>query len=161
MIYRHNKTWITCLDPFVMKNNYAPRTSEVSDNSAVNTLDKEDTPSSSLIIVEDNDASQIVSSSKESIAQESLTSVLDTHSDEQIQEDISKLDGNTIMHSFKTPKFEEAESSSNFQDPSNMHEFHQQHRYTNKWTKIHPIEQMIGDPSKPVQTRSRLRTDAE
>ncbi|GKD86545.1 hypothetical protein Tco_1357699, partial [Tanacetum coccineum] len=32
---------------------YAPRTSEESDNSAANTLDNEDTPSSSLIIDED------------------------------------------------------------------------------------------------------------
>ncbi|GJV22561.1 copia protein [Tanacetum coccineum] len=57
--------------------------------------------------------------------------------------------------------FEEAESSSTFQDPSNMHEFHQQHRSTDKWTKNHPIEQVIGDPSKPVMTRNRLHTDAE
>ncbi|GJX73343.1 ribonuclease H-like domain-containing protein [Tanacetum coccineum] len=32
-----------------------------------------------------------------------------------------------------------------------MHEIHQQHRYTDKWTKNHPIKQVIGDPSKPVQ----------
>ncbi|GKB08351.1 retrovirus-related pol polyprotein from transposon TNT 1-94 [Tanacetum coccineum] len=119
---------------------YVPRTSEVSDNSAANTLDNEDTLLSYSIIVEDNDASQIVTSSEESIAQESSTLVLDTYFDEQIQEDVSKLDGNTIMHSFETPEFEEAESSSNYQDPSNMHEFHQQHRYTDKWTKMHPIE---------------------
>ncbi|GJZ40811.1 ribonuclease H [Tanacetum coccineum] len=74
---------------------------------------------------------------------------LDTHSDEQIQEE---LNGNTIMHSFGTPKFKEAESSSNYQDPSNMHEFHQQHCYTDKWAKIHPIEQVIGDPSKPIES---------
>ncbi|GJU85099.1 retrotransposon protein, putative, unclassified [Tanacetum coccineum] len=42
-----------------------------------------------------------------------------------------------------------------------MHEFHQQHRFTNRWTKNHPIKQVIGDPSKPVTTRSRLYTDAE
>ncbi|GJW49628.1 retrovirus-related pol polyprotein from transposon TNT 1-94 [Tanacetum coccineum] len=60
----------------------------------------------------------------------------------------------------KADLFEEAESSSNYQDPSNMHKFHQ-HRYTNKWTKNNPIEQVIGDPSKPVQTRNRLQTDAE
>ncbi|GKE77577.1 retrovirus-related pol polyprotein from transposon TNT 1-94 [Tanacetum coccineum] len=100
------------------------------DNSAVDTLDNEDTRSSSLIIVEDSDAPQIVTSSEEPIIQES-----------------------TIL-------FEEAESSSNYQDPSNMHKFHQ-HRYTNKWTKNNPIEQVIGDPSKPVQTRNRLQTDAE
>ncbi|GKD97940.1 retrovirus-related pol polyprotein from transposon TNT 1-94 [Tanacetum coccineum] len=100
-------------------------------------------------------------SSEELIAQESSTPVLDTDSDEQIQEDDVELDGNTIMHSFGTPEFEEAESSLNYRDLSNMHEFHQQHCYTDKWTKIHPTEQVIGDPSKPVTTRSRLRTDAE
>ncbi|GKC53674.1 integrase, catalytic region, zinc finger, CCHC-type containing protein [Tanacetum coccineum] len=101
---------------------YTPRTSEVSDNSiivwsllnVVNTLDNEDTPSSSSIIVEDNDASQIATSSEEPIVQESSTPVLDTHSDEQIEEDIAELDGNTIMHSFGNPKFKEAESSSNY-----------------------------------------------
>ncbi|GKE45021.1 retrovirus-related pol polyprotein from transposon TNT 1-94 [Tanacetum coccineum] len=69
---------------------YAPSTSDVSDNSAANTLDNEDTRSSSSIIVEDKD--------------------------------IVELDGNTIMYSFEPLEFEEAESSSNYQDPSNMHE---------------------------------------
>ncbi|GKD87005.1 retrovirus-related pol polyprotein from transposon TNT 1-94, partial [Tanacetum coccineum] len=32
---------------------------------------------------------------------------------------------------------------------------------TDKWNKNHPIEQVIGDPSKPVMTRRRLHTDAE
>nr|GEU95982.1 hypothetical protein [Tanacetum cinerariifolium] len=102
---------------------YAPRNSEVSDNFAANTLDNEDTPSSSSIIVEDNDAPQIVTSSEESIAQESSTPVLDTHSDEKIQEDVAELDGNTIMLSFETPKFKEAESSSNYQDPQTCMSF--------------------------------------
>ncbi|GJU72744.1 retrovirus-related pol polyprotein from transposon TNT 1-94 [Tanacetum coccineum] len=110
---------------------YAPSTSDVSDNSAANTLDNEDTRSSSSIIVEDSDAPQIVTSSEEPITQESTIPVFETHSDEQIQEDIVELDGNTIMYSFEPLEFEEAESSSNYQDPSNMHEFHQ-HRYTNK-----------------------------
>ncbi|GKD67469.1 retrovirus-related pol polyprotein from transposon TNT 1-94 [Tanacetum coccineum] len=57
--------------------------------------------------------------------------------------------------------FEEAESSSTYQDLSNMHEFHQNHRSSDKWTKNHPIEQVIGDPSKPVMTRNRLQTNAE
>nr|GEX06028.1 hypothetical protein [Tanacetum cinerariifolium] len=46
-------------------------------------------------------------------------------------------------------------------DPSNRHQFHQQHRSINRWTKNHPLEQVIGDPSKPVMTRERLQTDAE
>ncbi|GKB65850.1 hypothetical protein Tco_0927262 [Tanacetum coccineum] len=87
---------------------YAPSTSKVSNNSATNTLDVKDTPSPSSIIVEDSDAMQIVTSSEEPITQESLTPVLETHSDEQIQKDVAKLDGNTIMHSFENPEFEEA-----------------------------------------------------
>ncbi|GJX40503.1 hypothetical protein Tco_0255493 [Tanacetum coccineum] len=46
-------------------------------------------------------------------------------------------------------------------DPSYMHQFHQQHRSIVKWTKNHPLEQVISDPSKPVMTRKRFQTDAE
>nr|GEU53391.1 hypothetical protein [Tanacetum cinerariifolium] len=84
---------------------YALRLSEVLDNSTANTLDNEGTPSSSLVIVEDNDAPQIISSSEEQTTQESSTPVLDTHSDEQIQEDVAEFDGITIMHSFRTNEF--------------------------------------------------------
>ncbi|GJU01072.1 gag-pol polyprotein [Tanacetum coccineum] len=106
------------------------------DNSAENTLDNEDTPSSSSIIVEEDKAHQIVSSSKEPIANELNTPVLNENADEQIQEHVADLDGNTIMHSFEILEFREAESSSNYQDPSNIHEFHQQHHYTDKWTSL-------------------------
>ncbi|GJV61293.1 retrovirus-related pol polyprotein from transposon TNT 1-94 [Tanacetum coccineum] len=42
-----------------------------------------------------------------------------------------------------------------------MHEFHQKHHSSDTWTKNHPIEQVIGDPLKPVMTRNRLQIDAE
>nr|GEU95232.1 hypothetical protein [Tanacetum cinerariifolium] len=56
---------------------YASSTSEVINNSVTNTLDVEDTPSPSSIIVEDIDASQIVTSSEEPIIQESSIPVLE------------------------------------------------------------------------------------
>nr|GEW77132.1 putative ribonuclease H-like domain-containing protein [Tanacetum cinerariifolium] len=93
---------------------YATRTSEVLDNSTANTLDNEDTPLSSSIIVEDHDAPQIVFLSKEPIANEPTTPVFDNHSDEQVQEDVAQLDGNTLMNPSAPPEFEEVESSSNF-----------------------------------------------
>ncbi|GKF21956.1 hypothetical protein Tco_0074278 [Tanacetum coccineum] len=117
---------------------YAIRTLEVSDASAVNTLPNEDTTSSSSIIVKEDEAPQIVTSSEEPIANEPTTPVSTENANEP-----------------------EAESSSTFQDPSNMHEFYQTHRFTNKWTKNHQIEQVIGDPSKPVMTRHRIHTNAE
>ncbi|GKC72809.1 retrovirus-related pol polyprotein from transposon TNT 1-94 [Tanacetum coccineum] len=119
---------------------YATRTTEVSDNSTVNTLDNEDTPSSYSIIIEGHDAPQLVSSSKESITNELITPVSDNRSDEQVQEDVAELDGNTFMNPFRTTELEEAESSSNYQEPSNMYEFHQQHRFIDRWTKNRPTE---------------------
>ncbi|GKE18280.1 hypothetical protein Tco_1425857 [Tanacetum coccineum] len=59
------------------------------------------------------------------------------------------------------PLTEEAESSSTNQDPSDMHEFNQLHPSTHTWTKARPLEQVIGDPLKPVMTRSRLNTNAK
>ncbi|GJY49074.1 gag-pol polyprotein [Tanacetum coccineum] len=81
--------------------------------------------------------------------------------DESVQKDIAELDRNSFYNPFHTHVFEEAEPSSTFQDPSNMHEFHQKHYFTDIWTKNNPIEQVTGDPSKPVTTRCRLYNDAE
>ncbi|GJR54752.1 retrovirus-related pol polyprotein from transposon TNT 1-94 [Tanacetum coccineum] len=122
---------------------YETKTLEVSNNSAANTLNNDDTPSSSSIIIEEYEAPQVVSSSEEPIAYETTTPVLDDNADELVL------------------VLEEAESSSIYYDPSNMHEFYQQHRLTNKWTKNHLVEQVSGGPSKPVMTRSRLHIDVE
>nr|GEV81882.1 hypothetical protein [Tanacetum cinerariifolium] len=103
---------------------YATSTPEVLDNSTANTLDNEDTSLSSSIVIEEDEAPQIVSSSQELVNTESNTLVLNEHVDEQIQENVTELYGNNIMHCFEIPKFGEAESSLNYQDPSNIHEFH-------------------------------------
>ncbi|GKF20098.1 hypothetical protein Tco_0068736, partial [Tanacetum coccineum] len=54
---------------------YATRTSEMLNDSDANTLDNEDTPSSSLIIVEEDEAHQIVTSLEEPIDNEATTLV--------------------------------------------------------------------------------------
>ncbi|GKB94921.1 hypothetical protein Tco_0981058, partial [Tanacetum coccineum] len=113
---------------------------EMSDNFAANTLDNEDTPSSSLIVVEEDEAPQIVSTSTEPVATKPNTPVSNENANEFIQEYVSKLDVNVFYNLLHTPVFEEAELSSTYQDPSNLHEFHQTHRSTDKWTKNHPID---------------------
>ncbi|GJW37516.1 retrovirus-related pol polyprotein from transposon TNT 1-94 [Tanacetum coccineum] len=140
---------------------YATSSQEVSDNSATTTLDNENTSLSSSIVVEEDEAPQIESSSEEQVATEQTSPVLNENIDEVIQEDDVEFDGNVFYNAPQTPMFEEAESSSTFQDPSNMHEFHQKHRLSDKWTKNHQIEHVIGDPSKLVMTGNRLQTDAE
>nr|GEX00407.1 hypothetical protein [Tanacetum cinerariifolium] len=44
---------------------------------------------------------------------------------------------------------------------SNVHEFNQPQVTEYRWTKDHPLEQVCGNPSKPVQTRRQLATDSE
>ncbi|GJT08964.1 retrovirus-related pol polyprotein from transposon TNT 1-94 [Tanacetum coccineum] len=46
-------------------------------------------------------------------------------------------------------------------EPSNVQNFHQVQPSTHIWTKDHPLDQVIGDPSKPVMTRQKLQTDSE
>nr|GEW35760.1 hypothetical protein [Tanacetum cinerariifolium]GEW35761.1 hypothetical protein [Tanacetum cinerariifolium] len=107
---------------------YAGRNKEVSTNFNVPTLSNNlDTPSTLSIIVDNNEASQIVSTSKET------TSPI-THEipNEFIQEYYANLDKNTFNNLFDTHATDEAELSSTNNDTSNMHEFHQPHRLTDK-----------------------------
>nr|GEU99610.1 retrovirus-related Pol polyprotein from transposon TNT 1-94 [Tanacetum cinerariifolium] len=46
-------------------------------------------------------------------------------------------------------------------DPSNMHTFYQPYPHEFQWTKDHPLEQVIGEPSRPVLTRNQLRSDGD
>ncbi|GJY51315.1 retrovirus-related pol polyprotein from transposon TNT 1-94 [Tanacetum coccineum] len=60
-----------------------------------------------------------------------------------------------------TPVQEQGETSSRHVDSSNMHTFYQHHPSAQRWTKDHPLEQVIGNPSQSVRTRRQLETDGE
>ncbi|GJZ57171.1 retrovirus-related pol polyprotein from transposon TNT 1-94 [Tanacetum coccineum] len=120
---------------------YQTSSPEVSANSAANTLDNDSTSSSSPIVVEEDEAPQIVSSSAEQVATKPNSPVLNENTDEFVQEDVADFDGNVVYNAPPTPAIEEVKSSSTYQNPSDMHEFHQKHRSSDKWTKNHPIEQ--------------------
>ncbi|GJZ11222.1 hypothetical protein Tco_0545981, partial [Tanacetum coccineum] len=140
---------------------YETSSPEVSDNSAANTLNNENISSLSSIVVKEDEAPQIVSSSAKQVATELNSPILDENADEFIQEYVEDFNGNVFYNAPPIPVFEEAASSSTYQDPSNMYEFHQKHRSSDRWTKNHPIEQVIGDLSKPVMIRNQLQTDVE
>ncbi|GJU96775.1 putative ribonuclease H-like domain-containing protein [Tanacetum coccineum] len=72
------------------------------------------------------------------------------------------FDENTFVNPFATPSTSDAEpSSSQYVDPSNMHTFYQPYPHEFQWTKDHPLEQVIGEPSRPVLTRNQLRSDGD
>nr|GFB91240.1 hypothetical protein [Tanacetum cinerariifolium] len=72
------------------------------------------------------------------------------------------IDGNTFINPFANSSTSVvASSSSQNVDPSNMHTFYQPYPYEFQWTKDHPLEQVIGEPSLPVLTWNRLRSDGD
>ncbi|GKD48385.1 hypothetical protein Tco_1277361, partial [Tanacetum coccineum] len=58
-----------------------------------------------------------------------------------------------FMNIFSTPVFEKGETSSRYVDSSNMHTFYQRHPSKHRWTRKHPLEQVIRNPSQRVRTR--------
>nr|GEV31634.1 hypothetical protein [Tanacetum cinerariifolium] len=56
-----------------------------------------------------------------------------------------------FINPFAPPGLEAAKSSSRNVDPSNMHTFYHLQASEYHWTKDHPLEQVRGNPSKPVQ----------
>nr|GFA69498.1 hypothetical protein [Tanacetum cinerariifolium] len=72
------------------------------------------------------------------------------------------VDGNTFVNPFTTSSSNVAETSSSQNvDPSNMHTFYQPYPHEFQWTKDHPLEQVIGEPPRPVLTRNQLRSDGD
>nr|GEY97691.1 hypothetical protein [Tanacetum cinerariifolium] len=72
------------------------------------------------------------------------------------------VDGNTFVNPFANSSITAtASSSSQNMDPSNMHTFYQPYPHEFQWTKDHPMEQVIGAPSRPVLTRNQLRSDGD
>ncbi|GJS04593.1 retrovirus-related pol polyprotein from transposon TNT 1-94 [Tanacetum coccineum] len=69
------------------------------------------------------------------------------------------FDDNMFVNLFATPSTSAAESSSlQYVDPSNMHTFYQPYPHEYQWTKDHPLEEVIREPSRPVLTRNQLRS---
>nr|GFD11168.1 hypothetical protein [Tanacetum cinerariifolium] len=66
-----------------------------------------------------------------------------------------------FINIFSTPVQDQGETSSRHVYSSNMHTFYQRFPSEHRWTKDHPLEQVIGNPSQPVKTRRQLESDAK
>nr|GFC87125.1 hypothetical protein [Tanacetum cinerariifolium] len=71
------------------------------------------------------------------------------------------FEGYLFVNPFATPSTESVVSSTQYVDPSNMHTFYQPYPHNYQWTKDHPLEHVIGEPSRPVLTSSQLKTDGD
>nr|GFA25596.1 retrovirus-related Pol polyprotein from transposon TNT 1-94 [Tanacetum cinerariifolium] len=66
-----------------------------------------------------------------------------------------------FINIFSTLVQDRGETSTRHVDSSNMHTFYQRHPFKHRWTKDHPLEQVIGNPSKSVRTRHQLELDGK
>ncbi|GJZ63866.1 retrovirus-related pol polyprotein from transposon TNT 1-94 [Tanacetum coccineum] len=75
------------------------------------------------------------------------------------QAENSQFQQHEFTNPFCTPGQESVEFSSRNMGNSNMHTFNQRQDSEYRWTKDHPLTQVRGNPSKPVQTRRQVATD--
>nr|GFA30622.1 hypothetical protein [Tanacetum cinerariifolium] len=66
-----------------------------------------------------------------------------------------------FINIFCTLVQDQEETSSRHVDSLNMHTFYQRYPSEHRWTKDHPLEQVIGNPSQSVRIRCQLESDAE
>nr|GFA89484.1 hypothetical protein [Tanacetum cinerariifolium] len=66
-----------------------------------------------------------------------------------------------FINIFYTLVHDQGDSSSRDVDSSNIHTFYQRYPSEHRWTKDHPLEKVIGNPSQSVRTRRQLESDPE
>nr|GEW66332.1 RNA-directed DNA polymerase, eukaryota, reverse transcriptase zinc-binding domain protein [Tanacetum cinerariifolium] len=76
-------------------------------------------------------------------------------------EEYAQVENDEFINIFCTLVQDQRETSSRHVDSSNMHTFYQHHPSSHRWTKDHPLEQVIGNLSQSVRTRRQLESDGE
>nr|GEX95307.1 retrovirus-related Pol polyprotein from transposon TNT 1-94 [Tanacetum cinerariifolium] len=79
----------------------------------------------------------------------------------EMVEEYAQVKNDEFINIFCTPIQDKRETSSHHVYSSNMHTFYQHHPSEHRWTKDHPLEQVIGNPSQSVRTRRQLESDGE
>nr|GEX88533.1 retrovirus-related Pol polyprotein from transposon TNT 1-94 [Tanacetum cinerariifolium] len=89
-----------------------------------------------------------------------VTSTENIHQAETITEN-AQVENDEFINIFCTPVQDRGEPSARHIDSSNMHTFYQRDPSEHRWTKDHPLEQVIRNPSQSVRTRRQLESDGE
>nr|GFC85207.1 Gag-Pol polyprotein [Tanacetum cinerariifolium] len=79
----------------------------------------------------------------------------------QLNAENDQVADDEFINIFSTPVQDRGETSNCHVDSSNMRTFYQRYPSEHRWTKDHPLEQVIGNPSQSVRTRRQLESDAE
>ncbi|GJU02572.1 retrovirus-related pol polyprotein from transposon TNT 1-94 [Tanacetum coccineum] len=139
----------------------------MSKSSAVTATDAPDqrqqqniTPSTQTTIVVDT-YPLIIQSTPETTCQAPSVTAIENIDQAELNVENAEVEENEFVNIFSTPVHGQGKTSSRYVDSSNMHTFYQRHPSKNHWTRDHPLEQVIVNPSKSIRTRCRLETDGE
>ncbi|GKA05776.1 retrovirus-related pol polyprotein from transposon TNT 1-94 [Tanacetum coccineum] len=132
-------------------------TQVVSKSSAVNAADAPDkrqqqntTSSTSTTVVADKTLLNIENTPETTNQAPTVTSTENINQAET-QKENAQVEEDKFINIFSTLVQEQEETSSRHVDSSNMYTFYQQHPSKHRWTKDHPLEQVIGNPSQSIK----------
>nr|GEV76459.1 hypothetical protein [Tanacetum cinerariifolium] len=89
-----------------------------------------------------------------------VTSTKNINQAETIEEN-DQVENDEFINIFCISVQDRGETSSRHVDSSNMHTFYQHHPSEHRWTRDHPLQQIIRNPSQSVRTRRQLESDGE
>ncbi|GJR80551.1 retrovirus-related pol polyprotein from transposon TNT 1-94 [Tanacetum coccineum] len=128
----------------------------VSKSSVVTTADEPNqhqqqhtTPSTSTTVAADTPILNIQTTTETTSQAPTVTANENTIQAETNKEH-AQVDEDEFINIFSTSVQERGETSSRYVDFSNMHTFYQRHPLKHRWTKDHPLEQVIGNPSQSI-----------
>nr|GEV67915.1 retrovirus-related Pol polyprotein from transposon TNT 1-94 [Tanacetum cinerariifolium] len=108
-----------------------------------------------------NDSSNHSTNIQSTSAPSTHTNVHAEENNNDQAEEGEHLQYDEFTNPFCAPTQEEAGTSSRNVGNSNVPTFNQPYVSKYRWTKDHPLEQVCGNPLRPVQTRRQLATDPE
>nr|GFA72894.1 ribonuclease H-like domain-containing protein [Tanacetum cinerariifolium] len=103
---------------------------------------------------------ELLNRSSKVVSKSSTVSAADA-TNEQPHADNDQVADDEFINIFSTPVQDQGETSSRHVDSSNMHSFYQRYPSEHRWTKDHPLEQVIGNPSLSIRTRRQLESKPE
>nr|GEZ27588.1 Gag-Pol polyprotein [Tanacetum cinerariifolium] len=103
---------------------------------------------------------ELLNGSSKIVSKSSAVSAADAPNQQTYAENDQVTD-DEFINIFSNPIQDQGKTSSRHVDSLNMHTFYQRFPSEHRWTKDHPLEQVIGNPSQLVRTRRQLESDAE
>nr|GEW63934.1 hypothetical protein [Tanacetum cinerariifolium] len=81
--------------------------------------------------------------------------------DDATNQQNAQVENDEFINIFCTPVQDRGKTSSRHVESSNKHTFYQPHPSEHRWTKDHPLEQVIRNPTQSVRTRRQLESDGK